>query len=64
MCFHRSKKLSHKNEIEINQKEMIKKKIEILRSILADICLPLIMVMLLIKIFVDRQHNDVQKDFP
>ena len=35
MCFHRSKKLSHKNEIEINQKEMIKNKIEILRSILA-----------------------------
>ena len=35
MCFHRSKKLSHKDDIEINRKEMIKKKVEIRRSILA-----------------------------
>ena len=35
MCFHRSNKLSHKDEIEIKQKEMSKKKVEIRRSILA-----------------------------
>lgn len=35
MCFHRSKKLSHKVEIEIKQKEMIKMKVEIRKSILA-----------------------------
>ena len=35
MCFHRSKKLSHKDEIENDQKEMIKKKVEICRSFLA-----------------------------
>ena len=35
MCFHRSKKLLHKDDIEIDRKEMIKKKVEIRRSILA-----------------------------
>ena len=35
MCFHKSKKLSHGDEIEIKPKKMIKKKVEIRRSILA-----------------------------